>query len=124
MFFPLLFSSVLVPCVAAASDFQQRCLAFKPDELIPDATLDILSYVSANTTLSFPDNDASCNRKAQLVSIDICRMALSIKTSEHSSIVFEAWFPETWSGRFLATGNGGIDGCQSIIDRERNDSTD
>jgi feruloyl esterase len=119
MFFPLVFSSVLVVCVAAASEFQQRCLAFKPHELISGATVDILSYVPANTTLTFPDNDASCNRKTQIVSADVCRMALSIKTSEHSSIIFEAWFPETWTGRFLATGNGGIDGCQYILSRRR-----
>lgn len=111
MIFSLLSISVLLCVAAAFSDFRQRCLALHPEQLVAGATLDILSYVPANTTLSFPDNDASCNRKTQLVSADICRMALSIKTSDHSSIIFEAWFPETWSGRFLATGNGGIDGC-------------
>jgi hypothetical protein len=114
MFLPLLLVAALLYCATASSDFQQQCLTFKPHQLIPGASLHILSYVPANTTLTFPDNDASCNRKAQLVSVDICRMALSIKTSPHSNIIFEAWLPETWTGRFLATGNGGIDGCMYI----------
>jgi hypothetical protein len=43
--------------------------------------------------------------------VDLCRVALNISTSGRSGVVFEGWLPEGWSGRFLATGNGGIDGC-------------
>lgn len=28
----------------------------------------------------------------------------------------EAWLPETWTGRFLSTGNGGVDGCIQYVD--------
>lgn len=46
-----------------------------------------------------------------MVAVDLCRVALSISTSNRSGITFEIWLPAKWSGRFLATGNGGIDGC-------------
>ena len=103
----LLFS---VPATRS-SDFEERCLSFRPEDFVPGATRNVLQYVPANATLSFPDNVAACNRGTQVVAADICRVALSIKTSDRSNITFEAWLPEKWSGRFLATGNGGIDGC-------------
>ena len=68
-------------------------------------------FVAAGTTLQFPDNDPSCARPNQTVSVDLCRIALNISTSSRSGVIFEGWFPENWAGRFLATGNGGIDGC-------------
>ncbi|KAH7095454.1 Tannase/feruloyl esterase [Paraphoma chrysanthemicola] len=95
----------------ASSSFEQACLAFRPETIVPGATRNILDYVRSGTTLTFPDNDATCNRGSQIVSANLCRIALSIETSPESSITFEAWLPETWTGRFLATGNGGIDGC-------------
>jgi feruloyl esterase len=113
MFASLLVSLLaLTQTAAAAPTFQQRCLDFKPEKYVDGAKRNVLQYVKAGTTLSFPDNDATCNRASQAVSANLCRIALEIKTSETSKIAFEAWFPENWSGRFLATGNGGIDGCK------------
>lgn len=99
------------PVTAYYSTFEEKCLAFNPEKFVPGATRTVLQYVPANTTLTFPDNVASCNRASQAVAASLCRVALSIKTSKKSNITFEAWLPEDWSGRFLATGNGGIDGC-------------
>ncbi|KAI4960814.1 hypothetical protein J4E86_002439 [Alternaria arbusti] len=96
---------------AASSAFEEKCLAFEPERYIRGATRNVLQHVPAGTNLTFPDNDATCGRASQVVSVDLCRMALEIKTTRTSKISFEAWFPEDWSGRFLATGNGGIDGC-------------
>lgn len=107
---PLLLSELVV----GSSTFEQRCMSFEPEKYVPGATRNVLQYVPANTTLRFPDNVASCNRGTQAVAASICRLALSIKTSSSSNITFEAWLPEEWSGRFLATGNGGIDGCTSL----------
>ena len=103
---------VLFQTAAAAPSFEAKCLAFKPEEYIDGAIRNVLQFVTTGTTLTFPDNDATCNRANQAVTTDLCRVALSIETSEISNIIFEAWFPENWSGRFLATGNGGIDGCE------------
>jgi len=114
MFATLLSVSLLAlsQTTKASPAFEKKCLAFRPEKYIIGATRNVLEYVAADTTLSFPDNDATCNRASQAVSADLCRIALSIKTSNTSEIAFEAWFPENWSGRFLATGNGGIDGCK------------
>jgi len=102
---------------AASSEFEKKCLAFEPERYIKGATRNILQHVPAGTNLTFPDNDATCGRASQVVSVDLCRMTLEIKTTRTSKISFEAWFPEDWSGRFLATGNGGIDGCKCWMDR-------
>jgi hypothetical protein len=101
----------------ASSAFEKKCLAFTPEKYIKDATLNVLQHVPAGANLTFPDNDVTCGRTSQIVSVDLCRMTLEIKTSRISKIAFEAWFPEDWSGRFLATGNGGIDGCKCWINR-------
>ena len=102
-----------LPCITVASPgFEQKCLAFKPGNGTIGTRLNVLQYVPAGTNLTFPDNDASCARASQKVYVDLCRITLEITTSKTSNISFEAWFPENWSGRFLATGNGGIDGCE------------
>jgi feruloyl esterase len=105
---------VLFHHARATQDFEQRCLAFQPQDVIVNATRRVVQYVSTGTTLALPGNDATCNRKAQAISSNMCRIALSIQTSEQSSIIFEAWLPEDWTGRFLASGNGGLDGCEHM----------
>jgi feruloyl esterase len=65
----------------AIDDFEQLCLSFTPESLVKNSTRTVLEYVPANTTIEFPDNDASCVRPSQLVSADMCRVALSIATS-------------------------------------------
>ncbi|OCL07972.1 tannase and feruloyl esterase [Glonium stellatum] len=92
-------------------NFNLTCLSFQPKKYLPDSTLKILEYVPASKNLTFPGNDPSCGRTSQVVLADLCRVALSIPTSNRSGIIFEIWLPENWNGRFLGTGNGGIDGC-------------
>ncbi|KAK7464222.1 hypothetical protein VKT23_006388 [Stygiomarasmius scandens] len=77
----------------------------------PNATVLVSELVPAGTNLTFPGSDPSCNRPFQVVSADICRIAMFIKTSGRSGINFEAWLPSNWTGRFLSTGNGGLGGC-------------
>ncbi|KAH8660651.1 Tannase/feruloyl esterase [Tricladium varicosporioides] len=96
--------------------FRGKCLAFEPSKYLQNATVNALEYVRAGTTLQFPLNDPTCNRANQTVSVDVCRIALNITTSSRSSVISEVWLPGTWSGRFLATGNGGIDGCTKYED--------
>jgi feruloyl esterase len=111
--FGLLMSTVacLFIRVCALNHFQQRCLSFTPELYVENSTRQVLEYVAAGTNLTFPYNDPTCNRSSQVVSANLCRVALSIPTSTRSSITFEIWLPAIWSGRFLATGNGGVDGC-------------
>ncbi len=108
----VLAESLLPLAVHAAYSFQNQCLSFKPEKHVYNGSRHVLAYVPAGTNLTFPGNDPTCSRPSQLVAVNLCRIALSIPTSNRSSIVFELWLPENWSGRFLATGNGGIDGCE------------
>ncbi|KAI1734677.1 feruloyl esterase B [Xylaria scruposa] len=96
---------------AADSDisFKHKCLNFKPQ--LQNATLNRLERVKMDSTLNFPYNDPSCNRPSQFVTAKLCRVALSVQTSERSGFEYELWLPKHWNGRTLATGNGGLDGC-------------
>ena len=108
-------ATLFSPIRAAPSpsqSFQSQCESFQPQKHVYNSTLDVLEYVTAGTNVTFPDDVISCNRSSQVVAVDLCRVALSIPTSNRSSISFEAWFPANWTGRFLATGNGGVDGCK------------
>jgi len=98
------------------SEFSTKCTEFEPTNFVPNASVSSHEFVLAGTTLLFPDNDPSCARLNQTVSVDMCRIALNIRTSTKSGIISEFWLPETWTGRFLATGNGGIDGCLKYED--------
>lgn len=100
-------------CDISRDSFRERCLALQPARLIRNSTLTRQEFVSADTTLDLSDNVPSCNRRSQLVTVDLCRIALQIPTSKRSSISFELWLPHEWEGnRYLATGNGGVDGCK------------
>jgi feruloyl esterase len=92
-------------------NFSTACLDFEPLNYVPNAAVNAHEFVTAGTTLQFPDTDPSCGIFNQTVAVDICRIALNISTSDRSGIIFESWLPRNWTGRFLATGNGGIDGC-------------
>lgn len=107
--------------VHALHNFQDKCLSFTPEASIYNSSRHVLAYVAAGTNLSLPDNDPTCAQASQLVSVNICRVALSIPTTNRSSISFELWLPEDWSHRFLVTGNGGIDGCELCFVLERED---
>ena len=95
-----------------AKSFQEQCLSFTPEAYIYNSSRHVLAYIPAGTNLTLPDNDATCARPSQVVAVNICRVGLSIPTSNRSSISFELWLPEKYSDRFLVTGNGGIDGCR------------
>ncbi|KAK2873512.1 putative feruloyl esterase B-2 [Arthroderma sp. PD_2] len=101
---------ILLPTLllTASLSVEERCNA--ETLKFPDA--EVIAYVPAGTNLTLPFNDHSCNRPSQVVPVDICRVALYASTSRRSGVHFEVWLPANWQGRrFLATGNGGIDGC-------------
>lgn len=97
----------------ATSTFRSQCLAFDPTSLLPNSTLRLQEHIPANTTIRLPGMDPSCSRTSELITAEACRIALTLTTSDRSSTILETFLPpaQDWSGRFLATGNGGIDGC-------------
>jgi hypothetical protein len=95
--------------------FARRCNSFDPEEILANVTRHDVEYLVAGTVLSFPDAKPSCKRPSQAVPVALCRIALSIATSQNSSVRMETWMPEDWTGRVLTVGNGGLDGCQFAL---------
>lgn len=95
----------------SASSFEKQCAKLASSLTIANATVWFTESVAAGTNLTFPDNDATCARPSQVVSVDMCRVALYVATTSRSGISMEAWLPKNWTGRFLSTGNGGLSGC-------------
>jgi feruloyl esterase len=105
-----------LPLVAADANllprsFESKCAALPKTLKLANTTVWFSQVVKAGTNLTFPDNDPSCTRPAQVIPADICRVAMRVTTSNRSEISMEAWLPSNWTGRFLSTGNGGLSGC-------------
>lgn len=96
--------------------FKTKCAAIIDGLSVGRSSINFADFVPAGTNLSLPDNDPSCTLSSVLVPVDICRIALYISTSSTSSFTMEAWLPSNWSGRFLGTGNGGLNGCIGYSD--------
>lgn len=97
--------------LANQDPFQTKCTHFADKVDIPDVKVNFAEYVQGGTNLSLPDNAPSCGAASQSVTVDLCRVAMAVKTSNSSEITLEAWFPREYKGRFLSTGNGGLSGC-------------
>jgi len=74
---------------------------------------------TVNISLTSPGQAHSCaNTTSPLV--DICRVVLNVTTSYRSSSYLEVWLPSgnstSWNGRFVSTGNGGLNGCVAWAD--------
>ncbi|KAL0934004.1 tannase and feruloyl esterase [Colletotrichum truncatum] len=78
---------------------------------LPSTTVYETSFISAGTNISLPNNHPSCAIPFQVSDVDICRVVFLTTTGPMSNVSLEAWLPLEWSGRFLGTGNGGMNGC-------------
>jgi Tannase and feruloyl esterase len=65
------------------------------------------THISAGSSIS---TLGSCQSIATS-SVEACRVYGVISTTSESSVKFEIWLPDTWYGRFLTVGNGGLGGC-------------
>ncbi|KAJ6128707.1 hypothetical protein N7471_009924 [Penicillium samsonianum] len=102
--------------LASQDAFQSKCINFGDQIDIPNVKVNFAEFVQGGTNLSLTDNPPSCARSSQVVSVDLCRVAMAVSTSNSSEITLEAWFPREYKGRFLSTGNGGISGCIQYYD--------
>ena len=101
------------------SDPQAACERLGNSFKAPHVTVNLAQHVAAGTNLSLPQQGtgaASCGNTAQLVPVDLCRIAANVATSNRSEITLEAWLPSDWTGRFLSIGNGGLSGCIQYAD--------
>ncbi|KAL7267199.1 hypothetical protein RUND412_010226, partial [Rhizina undulata] len=67
------------------------------------------------STVNLSSADSTCDQSFT-VPVSLCRLTFIITTSSNSTISAEAWLPDTWNSRFLATGNGGLNGCIKYAD--------
>ena len=105
--------STLTASQQIVSDPKSHCSSISQNFHHADVHVNFAQYIQAGTNISLDQHGAvaTCERPAQVVPVDICRVAMFVKTSEISNITLEAWLPTNWTGRFLSTGNGGLSGC-------------
>lgn len=101
--------------LASQDAFQTKCEHFANTIHIPNVKVNFAEYIQGGTNLSLADNPPSCGAASQSVTVDLCRIAMAVKTSDSSEITLEAWFPREYTGRFLSTGNGGLSGCMYTL---------
>jgi feruloyl esterase len=94
-------------------DFQSRCAALSSSLDLANTTVYFSQYVPGGTNISLSDTNVTCLTGPPTASVEtnICRLSAFSATSDRSGINFEVWLPETWSGRFISHGNGGLSGC-------------
>jgi len=110
----------------AADTFQHSCRSYMPLVGNGTTTVELVEFVAGNKTVDLRYRDVTCGGpgKSAPVRQDLCRIALTVNTSNRSAIEMEAWFPRDWNGRFVATGNGGIGGCSYFTLRDQSRPSD
>lgn len=98
----------------ADEDFHTKCLQFKPK--FGNAKIELIEHLVQGSSATFPYRHQTCGGpgSSSKLAQDVCRVALRIDTSDRSVIHFEAWLPKDYSGRVLASGNGGLNGCREF----------
>ncbi|KAJ7742352.1 tannase and feruloyl esterase [Mycena maculata] len=85
-----------------------KCLALKNSLHLENTTILNVTYIPAATNVSTP---GTCQSTAPVTAAPLCRVYFVINTTSSSAVHAEAWLPDTWFGRFLGLGNGGLGGC-------------
>jgi feruloyl esterase len=69
-----------------ATDNIKKCEAFGASLHIEDVTVNFANFVPAGTNLTFTQdyNLSTCGIPSQVVSVDLCRIAMYVSTSERS----------------------------------------
>jgi feruloyl esterase len=81
---------------------------------IPEVSVLNTTHVVNGLSIDLPGLVPSCTVPAYgtaKATTNLCRALVNVATSESSTVRIEAWLPDEWNGRFLATGNGGTGGC-------------
>lgn len=77
---------------------------------------------AANSTITITGGqaDVGCGSTIE-PEIDICRVVLTVATTDESETYMEVWLPDgdsTWNGRTMNTDNGGVNGCVHYVDMQ------
>ncbi|KAK5109572.1 hypothetical protein LTR62_006923 [Meristemomyces frigidus] len=101
-----------------SSSGNDACASIAHNFHYANTTINFATHVPAGTNITFDQTGAvgTCGQGPQPAPVDLCRIAMLVKTSAISNITLEAWLPTNWTGRFLSTGNGGLGGCIQYTD--------
>jgi feruloyl esterase len=82
---------------------------------LPGVSVLSTTHLTNSASIALPGLVLSCANSsgysAARATTNLCRAVLNVTTSPSSTDQIEAWLPDEWNGRFLATGNGGTGGC-------------
>lgn len=81
---------------------------------VPNVTISDAVHLAPGTTFN-ASADPTCFLPTYNNTAPICRVIGSVNTSSTSSVAFEMWLPDTWYGRVLTGGNGGLTGCKLFL---------
>jgi feruloyl esterase len=110
--FPLIGLASAAAAGSSAS-FESRCQQFHKKIHLDNVHVHSSTYVPIGSNISMAYNPPICGEGfGSLIStIEFCQVALNVTTSGKSQFFMEAWLPSNYTGRFLSTGNGGLNGC-------------
>ncbi|TLD19270.1 hypothetical protein PspLS_09948 [Pyricularia sp. CBS 133598] len=109
-----IFSPAIASPLASAAPGEQRCAAFSQTLSIPNVTVVSTAHYAGQANISVTGLVASCANSIGTTftaPTDLCRIIVNVATSPSSEVRLEAWLPDSWKGRLLSTGTGGIGGC-------------
>lgn len=89
-----------------------RCLLLAQNTSFKDTTIISSTRLAANPSVQ--PWGVPCGSAPVPVSVPLCRVQFSVRTSNESEVKAEAWLPDEWYGRFLGIGNAGSGGCTSL----------
>ena len=92
---------------AAASGSARACTSFKLS--IPHVALNGTTHFPANARVALATPQSSINA-TDLPAFCRLQLVLTTNATARSTAQTEVWLPDTWNGRFLGLGNGGLSG--------------
>ncbi|KAJ6474013.1 tannase and feruloyl esterase [Mycena vitilis] len=98
--------------LCGAQSIEENCLSLQTSLQLENTTILNVTYVAAPTNVT---TLGICQSTAPVTSAPLCRVQFVINTTSTSAVHGEAWLPDTWYGRFLGLGNGGLGGCVHYV---------
>ncbi|KIP02136.1 hypothetical protein PHLGIDRAFT_309557 [Phlebiopsis gigantea 11061_1 CR5-6] len=97
----------------AANGSAEACTSFKLN--IPGVSLNGTTHFPANALVALTTFQSSINT-TDLPAFCRLQLVLTTNATARSTAQTEVWLPDTWNGRFLALGNGGLSGGVNVAD--------
>ncbi|KAF8207912.1 tannase and feruloyl esterase-domain-containing protein [Mycena galopus ATCC 62051] len=91
------------------TDWNTTCFSLQKTLHLENTTILDTTYIPAPTNIT---TRGICQSSALVnAAAPLCRVQFVINTMSTSAVFGEAWLPDTWYGRFIVLGDGGLGGC-------------